>query len=335
MSDRSRRKKRDEPFNPFAPNASVKRNKRQTERTRVNRRAVPSRPAHHQPQDDTGISNLADKQKEAIERMKKSDTAMGVTKFCQKHPEVPEVRKIIRSIGPLLDKLLIPPIGTGFKARWDDVYHAITKKTNEESSTKPPRKSNEDRLAELRRKSEISRSRAEQKKTQTAVEAHTNLNRGLPNNISHTAAPKARKNVFKPVPTVQSTAHQRGKSKPNKNRGRNRNNQKTKNKPKYEPKGSKNSPKRKQSKKDAKVVHRANIPVPRIQDRQSNMKTTDRQQIINRLRQNHSQSKNFKQLENLDTQIRKLVAKSDPKLAVELKNLKNRFDALLKHFPAN
>ena len=330
MSDRSRRKKRDEPFNPFAPNASAKRNKRQTERTRVNRRAVPSRPSPNQHREYTGMSDLVDRQKETMERRETSDNAIRVTKFCQKHPEA---RKIIESIKPLLDKLLIPPIGTDFRTRWDELNRAITKKTNEESSAEPIRKSREDRLAELRRKSEASRSNAKQ--TQTAVETRTKPNRGLHRNNSPTTAPKARKNVFKPVPTVQSTAHQRGKSKPNKNRGRNRNNQKTKNKPKYEPKGNKNSPKRKQSKKDAKVVHRANIPVPRIQDRQSNMKTTDRQQIINRLRQSHSQSKNFKQLENLNTQIRKLVAKNNPKLAGEIKNLKSRFNTLVKCFPAN
>jgi hypothetical protein len=334
MSYRSGRKKRDEPFNPFAPNASAKRNKRQTERARVNRRAVPSHHAPNQAQDDTGISNLADKQKEAMERMEKSKTAMRVTEFCQKHPEVPEAREIIGSIKPLLDKLLIPPIGTGFKARWDDVYHAITEKTSEESSTKLPRISKEDRLTELRRKSELSRSRGKQKKTQTAVETHTKPKRGLLSNNSHTAAPKARRDVFKPVPTVQSNAHQRGESKPNQNRGRNRNTQKNKNETRYKPEGNKNSPKRKRSKKNAKVVQRANITVPRIQNYNSSMKTEDRQQIIDRLRQEHSHSKNFKQLEKLNTQIRKLVAKDNPKHAVELENHKKEFYALLKHFPA-
>lgn len=335
MSYRSGRKKRDEPFNPFAPNASAKRNKRQTERARVNRRAVPSHHAPNQAQDDTGISNLADKQKEAMERMEKSKTAMRVTEFCQKHPEVPEAREIIGSIKPLLDKLLIPPIGTGFKARWDDVYHAITEKTSEESSTKLPRISKEDRLTELRRKSELSRSRGKQKKTQTAVETHTKPKRGLLSNNSHTAAPKARRDVFKPVPTVQSNAHQRGKSKPNKNRGRNRNTQKPKNKQKYKPEGNKNPPNRTQSKKNAKVVKRANIAVPRIQNNKSGMKTKDRQQTIDWLRQEHSQSKNFKDLENLETQIRKLTAKNKPKHDGEIKILKNEFHKLVKHFPAN
>jgi hypothetical protein len=77
ISDRSGRKKRDEPFNPFAPNASAQRNKRQTERKNVERRAAPARPSPNQPQPNAGMTELAKKQKEAMERMKKQGGPVG------------------------------------------------------------------------------------------------------------------------------------------------------------------------------------------------------------------------------------------------------------------
>jgi hypothetical protein len=214
-------------------------------------------------------------------RKESSDKAMRVTEFCSKDERA---RTIIESMKPMLEQLPIPPIGTDFAVRWNNVELAI---------------------------------------------------KGSGSSKQESPASKTHTNVFRPVPTVQSKAHQRGKSKPNKNRGRNRNTQKTKNKTKHKPKGNKNSSKRNQSKKNAKVVQRANIIVPKIQNHKPSMKTKSIQQIIDRLRQKYSRSKNFIDLESLWLRIRKLVAKNDPNNDREIKNLKDEFDALLRHFPTN
>lgn len=135
ISDRGGRKKRDEPFNPFAPNASAQRNKRQTERKNVERRAAPSRPATNQSSDNTGMSELAKKQKEAMERMKKQGGPSGKS-----------------TITPTTSQQKQAPTMTNSVAR---------------APAPKPQVSNEDRLAELRRKSEISRQNAKSKAKQT------------------------------------------------------------------------------------------------------------------------------------------------------------------------
>ena len=136
ISDRSGRKKRDEPFNPFAPNASAQRNKRQTERKNVERRAVPPRPSPNQPQPSTGMTELAKKQKEAMERMKKQGGPAGKSISAPAAAQPKQTPTITNSVAKAA-----PP---------------------------KPQVSNEDRLAELRRKSEISRQNAKSKAKQTA-----------------------------------------------------------------------------------------------------------------------------------------------------------------------
>ena len=138
ISDRSGRKKRDEPFNPFAPNASAQRNKRQTERKTVERRAAPPRPAPNQPQANTGMTELAKKQKEAMERMKKQGGPSGTSVATPTSAQQKQSPTITNSVAKA------PP--------------------------PKPQVSNEDRLAELRRKSEISRQNAKSKAKQ-AIEA--------------------------------------------------------------------------------------------------------------------------------------------------------------------
>ncbi len=138
ISDRSGRKKRDEPFNPFAPNASAQRNKRQTERKNVERRAAPARPSPNQPQPNAGMTELAKKQKEAMERMKKQGGPVGKSATAPAAAQPKQTPTITNSVAKA-----VPP---------------------------KPQVSNEDRLAELRRKSEISRQNAKSKAKQ-AVEA--------------------------------------------------------------------------------------------------------------------------------------------------------------------
>ena len=189
ISDRSGRKKRDEPFNPFAPNASAQRNKRQTERKNVERRAAPPRPTPNQPQPNTGMTELAKKQKEAMERMKKQGGPAGKSVSAPAAAHTKQAPTITNSVAKAA-----PP---------------------------KPQVSNEDRLAELRRKSEISRQNAKSKAKQavdavaepvaaetTVVEATATI--ATPETVPQAASPEATpaaptvhsKDVFK---TVQAT----------------------------------------------------------------------------------------------------------------------------------
>ena len=69
-SNISGRRKRDEPFNPFAKDATAQRNKRQAERSAAQQRRGPTQ----RPQ-QAGNDNLAQKRKEALERLKKEQDA--------------------------------------------------------------------------------------------------------------------------------------------------------------------------------------------------------------------------------------------------------------------
>ncbi len=135
ISDRGRRKKRDEPFNPFAPNASAQRNKRQTERKNMERRQPQARPNPSDPNPGSGLSELAKKQKEAMERMKKQQGGVSKPKTSTPSPTQPKPT---------------PTMTTS-------VAKAPAPK---------PQVSNEDRLAELRRKSELSKQNAKSKTKQ-------------------------------------------------------------------------------------------------------------------------------------------------------------------------
>jgi len=135
IADRNGRKKRDEPFNPFAPNASAQRNKRQTERKNVERRPTPARPARPAPpqvEANSGMTELAKKQKEAMERMKRQQS--GSSKPSTSKPE----------------------------ATAENSTPTITSSVAKPAAAKP-QVSHEDRLAELRRKSELSRQNAKAK----------------------------------------------------------------------------------------------------------------------------------------------------------------------------
>ena len=135
ISDRGRRKKRDEPFNPFAPNASAQRNKRQIERKNMERRQPQARPNPSDPNPASGLSELAKKQKEAMERMKKQQGGVSKPQTSTPSPTQPKPT---------------PTITTS-------VAKAPAPK---------PQVSNEDRLAELRRKSELSKQNAKSKTKQ-------------------------------------------------------------------------------------------------------------------------------------------------------------------------
>jgi len=122
------RRKKDEPFNPFARDASAQRNKRMSERSQTQRRNAPASTPAPRPQQNnqTAHDELAKKRQQALSRLgtqeKKPKTKL------QTHPEVTEEPTFTTSV--------------------------------EKQEVVAPKVSREDRMAELRRKSEESRRNA-------------------------------------------------------------------------------------------------------------------------------------------------------------------------------
>jgi hypothetical protein len=138
ISDRSGRTKRDEPFNPFAPNASAQRNKRQTDRKNVERRAPTARPAAApQPETNDGMSELAKKQREAMSRMHGQQGKSS-------RPQSKGAHASSQKPAPTMTNSVATPAAPA------------------------PQTSHADRLAELRRKSELSRQNAKATAKQAA-----------------------------------------------------------------------------------------------------------------------------------------------------------------------
>lgn len=172
-------KKRDEPFNPFAPNASAQRNKRQSERKVVERRPTTARPAPVQPEVTTGMTDLAKKQKDAMDRMKRQP---GGSKSSLSNRTRPPASKITSSVA--------------------------------KSAAAAPQVSHEDRIAELRRKSELSRQNAKANAKPSAeavvdvVEAETPSTQASVSPSAQAAAPASSEAmVAKPATEVIQTSN--------------------------------------------------------------------------------------------------------------------------------
>ena len=123
------RRKKDEPFNPFARDASAQRNKRMNERSQNQRRNAPAQRATPRPQQDqkTAHNELAKRRQEALNRLGTQESK----------PAVEEVKK---SKEPVAEPTFTNSV--------------------EKVEVSAPKASREDRMAELRRKSEESRRNA-------------------------------------------------------------------------------------------------------------------------------------------------------------------------------
>ena len=123
------RRKKDEPFNPFARDASAQRNKRMNERSQNQRRNAPAQRATPRPQQDpkTAHNELAKRRQEALNRLGTQESK----------PAVEEVKKLKEPVAE--------PTFTN---------------SEEKAEVSAPKASREDRMAELRRKSEESRRNA-------------------------------------------------------------------------------------------------------------------------------------------------------------------------------
>ncbi len=123
------RRKKDEPFNPFARDASAQRNKRMNERSQSQRRNAPAQRPTPRPQQDSKIAHneLAKRRQEALNRLGTQESK----------PQVEEGKK---------------PVETVAKPTFTNSV--------ETAEVSVPKASREDRMAELRRKSEESRKNA-------------------------------------------------------------------------------------------------------------------------------------------------------------------------------
>ena len=136
LSIAGERRKKDEPFNPFARDASAQRNKRMSERSQSQRRqAATPRPQQPNQQSSQNAHNeLAKRRQEALNRLGNQEPS-----------------RIVDNTATSTD--LDKP--------------AITNSVEKKPETQP-KVSKEDRLAELRRKSLASREKAKAQKSETA-----------------------------------------------------------------------------------------------------------------------------------------------------------------------
>ena len=182
------RRKKDEPFNPFARDASAQRNKRMSERSQNQRRNAPApRPAQKPLQDQQSAHDeLAKKRQEALNRLGNQDSK--------------------------------PKAKT--QPQTEDVEQPTFTNSVEKQEVVAPKVSREDRMAELRRKSEESRKNAKAQRNDAAgikpevktVEAEPVIefvsaeqtpvpDTGGALSGSTTTVPKSRNDVFKTIQT--------------------------------------------------------------------------------------------------------------------------------------
>jgi len=171
------RRKKDEPFNPFARDASAQRNKRMSERSQSQRRNSPSpRPAQRPQQNNQSAHDeLAKKRQEALNRLGTQDS----TTKAKNQP----------------------------KNQSESTAEPTFTNSVEKQENVAPKVSREDRMAELRRKSEESRKNAKaQRNDSTGVAAEVKTVESEPAiefvSVEQTSAPDAVVALAKPVNSV-------------------------------------------------------------------------------------------------------------------------------------
>ena len=153
MNGRNRRRK-DVPFNPFAPNAAAERNRRQAERAKEKRRQ------EAQTSNSSAISNSTSTSpvKSLDQRVKDAQKKLSVENPVDMHQE-----QVSESIEIEEEKVEDKPAK-------DEVFEASITETIEKPKPKAPTQSREDRLAELKRKSQESKNKAKLQTVQKVEE---------------------------------------------------------------------------------------------------------------------------------------------------------------------
>tara|TARA_Y100000768_G_scaffold172241_1_gene128858 strand:+ start:1317 stop:2294 length:978 start_codon:yes stop_codon:yes gene_type:complete len=170
MNGRNRRRK-DVPFNPFAPNAVAERNRRQAERAKEKRmqdaQNVPSStsiPGNEK----TGNKSLEELRKKAQQKLGVEETKTVVeTKVEATVPQ--QVKKeSVKAEVTSQPKLVQSPEANGQIE--DEITPTITQNSEEDLLPKTQRPSREERLAELKRKSQQSKDNAKARKSKPTTE---------------------------------------------------------------------------------------------------------------------------------------------------------------------
>ena len=130
------KRKKDEPFNPFARDASAQRNKRMSERSQAQRRNAPAPKVAPRPEQNTQSAHneLAKKRQEALSRLGTQEQKSKSKSKPQAQPQTKTKTEVVEE----------PTFTTSV----------------EKQEISAPKVSREDRMAELRRKSEESRKNA-------------------------------------------------------------------------------------------------------------------------------------------------------------------------------
>ena len=170
MNGRNRRRK-DVPFNPFAPNAVAERNRRQAERAKEKRR----QDAQNVTGSTSATGNEKTPNKSLEELRKKAQQKLGVEQTALKvEPKLEETTPQQVKKEPVIEELssqtkVIQPSETNSQIE-EEIIPIITQNSEEDLLPKIQRPSREERLAELKRKSQQSKDNAKARKSKPNTE---------------------------------------------------------------------------------------------------------------------------------------------------------------------
>ena len=170
MNGRNRRRK-DVPFNPFAPNAVAERNRRQAERAKEKR----MQDAQNVPSSTSTTGNEKTANKSLEELRKKAQQKLGVeeTKTAVETKVEATVPQQVKTESVKAEAIsqpnLVQPTETGGQIE-DEITPTITQNSEEDLLPKTQRPSREERLAELKRKSQQSKDNAKARKSKPTSE---------------------------------------------------------------------------------------------------------------------------------------------------------------------
>ena len=170
MNGRNRRRK-DVPFNPFAPNAVAERNRRQAERAKEKRRqdaqnvAGAGSPAANE---NTSNKSLEELRKKAQQKLGVEDTKAAAEAVVTEIVVVPVEPEPVKE-DVILQPEPVPSPKPDEKIE-QEIIPIITQNSEENLAPKTQKPSREERLAELKRKSQQSKDNAKARKTKPQTE---------------------------------------------------------------------------------------------------------------------------------------------------------------------
>ena len=216
MNGRNRRRK-DVPFNPFAPNAVAERNRRQAERAKEKRMQDAQNVAGAT--SNTANDNTSSKSLEELRKKAQKKLGVGETKAAPEPVVIETVAEPVEA-APIKEQVISQPEPVNIPKSdgqiAEEIIPIITQKSEEDLVPKIQRPSREERLAELKRKSQQSRDNAKARKTKPQTEINS-VSSGLSpeteplaevsnlNTLNKTSTPNIddkNNNVFKTIQSV-------------------------------------------------------------------------------------------------------------------------------------